>query len=112
MEIKRTKIPIYGGTWIIIFTDELKKVEEKYKIDPVDGFDALFMSRGSKYQYVTAFETNRATPGIIAHECVHLLNKIFVHNGVDLDLENDEHQAYLMAWLVNRVHEFKDKIKS
>lgn len=108
MKRKKIKIPIYGGEWTIIFCKSLKKVEKKYGLEPTNDFDAICLTRDT--DYITAFEIDSITPGIIAHECVHLLNSIFISNGVELDRHNDETQAYLMGWLVNRVTEAEEEL--
>lgn len=40
--------------------------------------------------------------GTLAHECVHAVNIAFNCRGIKPDLENDEHQAYLVTALVRR----------
>ncbi len=41
--------------------------------------------------------------GGVAHECKHLVNFIFIKLGMALDVENDEHECYLLDWLVTQV---------
>jgi len=50
-----------------------------------------------------------STPGIIAHEAKHLVNNIFIEIGHTLDCYNDEPEAYLLGWIVNRIHELLNK---
>jgi len=115
MKNKIYNIPLYGGTFEIVFyhEDERIIIEEKYGIKSLDGYSAVTIQRGNKHKVF--FETKKVTPGIIAHEAKHNLNYIFNHIGQQLDLENDEAECYLLGWIVNRIHEscrkFNIKIK-
>lgn len=42
----------------------------------------------------------------IVHECVHIVNFIFGVHGVELDENNDEHQAYYMTWIFEQCEKF------
>jgi len=115
MKKKKVKIPIYGGLWTIVISEGLSEVEKKYNLSPTEGFSGLCITRFTKKkgkEYMTAFDAEKLTPGIITHECVHLINHIFSYHGVELDVNNDEHQAYFMAWAVNQVFDLlKAKVK-
>lgn len=103
MKTKKLKIPIYGDIWLIVICKDLRKVIKKYNIEgDVSGMDAFTYSKNGTH--ITAFDKRYVTPSTIAHECVHLLNDIYSFNGVQLDPVNDEPQAYLMGWLIGKVH--------
>ena len=104
---KTIRIPIYGGRWTIVFVESLKEVEEKYKISDTEGYDALTLSKGS--WWCTAFMNSEITPGIVAHECKHLLNNLFRHVGMRLDVDNDEAECYLLGWMVDTVNDLREK---
>ncbi len=55
--------------------------------------------------FYMAFE-KKPTASIIAHESVHIKNKIFNHCHVELDINNDEPEAYLLDWIVEQCHKF------
>lgn len=38
----------------------------------------------------------------LVHECLHLMNMIYLEMGIEYDMENDEASAYLMSWLVGK----------
>lgn len=38
----------------------------------------------------------------LAHECLHAANMCLGSRGVEVDLENDEPVAYLLAWLLEK----------
>lgn len=42
---------------------------------------------------------------VLAHEIVHIVNLIFRTKGIQLDLNNDEPQAYLTGWLTQELHQ-------
>ena len=65
-----------------------------------------------KDELFIVFSTERKgypTPGIIAHESKHLVNNIFIEISHDLDRHNDEPEAYLLGWIVDRIHELLNK---
>lgn len=41
--------------------------------------------------------------GHVAHECLHATNFIFMEAGVKTDPDNDEHQAYFLDYLIEKV---------
>lgn len=43
------------------------------------------------------------SPGILAHEAVHITNFIFRTCHIDADLVNDEPYAYLLGWIVEQI---------
>lgn len=103
---KTIKIPIYGVKWTIEFVDSISDIEKKYGITDTESNTAIFLSKGSRY--ATIYEKSYLTPGIIAHECKHLVNKLFYNLGVDLDHMNDEAECYLLNWLVDKVDEIRE----
>lgn len=108
---KEIRIPIYHGYLIIILTEDFKDVNEEYNTT----FDKTFqagvfdvITEDGHIKYVVAFD--KTTTGMtIAHECVHLVNKMFIDRNIKLDLLNDEPQAYLMGWLFKQCEDFLKK---
>ena len=43
-----------------------------------------------------------ASIGTVGHEACHLVNMVFLYLGLELDDSNDEAQAYLLGYLVER----------
>ena len=90
MTKKKIKIPIYNQSIVIIITEE---ENPRYKdfVDYIDG-------------YITAsFVKKHLSDGIIVHECVHLVNFLYSHIGAELDINNDEHQAYLTQYIYEQI---------
>lgn len=70
-------------------------------------YERIYKAPGAKStsQYIiVVIDSTQITPGLIAHEAVHVVNYIFKSKGVDLDLENDEPQAYLEGAIVDMIH--------
>ena len=112
---KKIEIPIYLGYLVIIVTDDFKKIIKKYNIasssDPNDhDYSAitfrLYKKRISNYYCVLR---KKASPGAIAHEAKHIVNKIFQDRGINLDIVNDENETYLLGWIVNQIYKILKK---
>lgn len=120
MKKKTIKIPIYFGDFIIIFDpEEWKNVNEIYQHRlqwdrPADERDAAFVFDDCHMgysRYVVCFK-DRPKNCIIAHECVHLVNKLFKDRGQKLDIENDEAQAYMTGWFFDQIEKFFNNIEN
>jgi len=48
---------------------------------------------------------------VVAHECVHIVNKIYLDRFIQLDRENDEPQAYLLSFFVQEILAHVEKYK-
>lgn len=114
---KEITIPIYGITFTVIFydsDDELKKeFAGKYQDfeHSVEGFDAALIDLDDKIYLVFSTEKENApTPGVIAHEAKHIVNNIFQSIGHNLCIYNDEPECYLLGWIVDEIHKFKDEM--
>lgn len=114
MKKKTIKIPIYFGQFIIILDNEnwenVNKIYcKKLKWDrPADEGDDAFVfgdiDNGFS-KYIVAFKSN-PTGKIIAHDCVHLVNKLFKDRGIELYHDNDEAYAYMLAWFFEQIENF------
>ncbi len=51
-----------------------------------------------------AFSSSRPTAGVIAHEAMHLVNHFYDKLGIRPSLNNDEPQAYLLMWAVDKIY--------
>ena len=70
-------------------------------------YERIFKPKGDKFTslfLVVVFDQAQITPGLIAHEACHVVNAVFKSKGVELDLEQDEPQAYLLGWVVDEIH--------
>lgn len=114
MKTKTVKIPIYFGDFTIIFTDDMKDVGEKYKdsipgkMEPESYSAVVWQDHNSAYTKLYAAFTKKDN-AVIAHECVHLVNNLFIARGITADLYNDEPQAYLTGWFFREIENFLNK---
>ena len=102
-------IPIYGRKIVFIACDdpdELEKIIPSWGYDYVHGhcFKSEYHQEYAYYIVINPFQKDdRLTKGTIAHECYHCINFICFDKGIELQLNNDEAQAYLMGWLTDKI---------
>jgi len=108
---KKFKTPIYGIEFEVVIFDNEKEFDEKFKdfdfkVNPKDFTGCVFSKDQKLYMTLSAEEDGYPTPGLIAHESLHLMNEIFINiSHFKSDRNNDEPDAYLLSWIVNRIHE-------
>jgi hypothetical protein len=69
----------------------------------------VFQKKKSDYYVIVAPD---ASCGTVAHEAVHLVNRIFADRGQDADCRNDEVFAYHVGWFVRLMSSFICKIRT
>jgi hypothetical protein len=112
---KKYHVPLYGGWLVVVFTDQRKlgKVANRHfqtKYDDGDKWKALVVDRkGALPRLYPVVLPDKATHGDIAHEAVHLTNHIFRDTRVDTGYDQDEHYAYMMTWIVEKIHKVRKK---
>jgi|GEM_PF-567795 len=103
----RIKIPLYSGDLIIVQSDDIQKVLDKYGVKfDVHGYEAVTFrhdTRSGYTRYVIAFE-NPVNSRIVAHESLHVVTYLFEDRGMRIDNMNDEPAAYLLGWVVGQIH--------
>lgn len=117
MNHKRVLIPIYHQYLEIIICDDCEKeiefINKKFYYEH-ERFDFCGYSeaRGKVYfillnkKYLLN-ETHVVST--ISHEAFHITNFLFNRVGITPDSRNDEPQAYLLSWIVEKVYEFYKK---
>ena len=115
------KIPIYyesGETKLMVYiADKLTDIKVYRdlvtgKLDDDDGTDAIcIFDAPQDYNIRVMFERKYIEAGTIAHEAIHLKNQIFKNKGITNDPDNDEPEAYLVQWFVNKIHDVLAKDK-
>lgn len=113
------KFNLYNETFLInipiFFYEEKDHVENSaIKRDSDNGIRGWVVQFNNIWELHFNFldATPENIPGIIAHECFHMTNRVLMQRGIrlqspDYDEENptfDETHAYFLAWLVNSVH--------
>ena len=122
--MKRSKlidIPLYNCLFKIIDTDDIeylqknkfigdtfKKDTELYARIINSSIDTkLYGTRECLYAiFNTKHKTTSITHGVIGHEALHCVNMLFESRGIVADRNNDEADAYMLAWFIDRIHEF------
>ena len=112
MITKKYKTPLYGTKFTIVIYNSNEEFKQKFKKIEISNFDgAVFYEKDELFIVFSAERKGYPTPGIIAHEAKHLVNNIFIEISHDLDRYNDEPEAYLLGWIVDRIHEVLNKTK-
>lgn len=114
---KTVNIPIYRGTLDICISDDREKVCSLYT-DFSDYTGDIFAhtlhnTYGRKVVVILnpAHKYSNITPGIIAHEAVHVASFVFNSRGVLADHENDEPLAYFVEWVVDEINKYLNSLK-
>lgn len=116
MRKKRIKIPLYFGALVLMQVDSWDAVNKMFDFDLTNGYTAMvhriFTSTGQREYYAVFNSSNEnIDTSIIAHEVVHLVNRVFIDVGITPDLENDEPQAYLTGWFADQIDKFLNSKK-
>ena len=112
MITKKYKTPLYGTKFTIVIYNSDDEFQNKFKKIEISNFDgAVFYEKDELFIVFSAEKKGYPTPGIIAHEAKHLVNNIFIEISHDLCRYNDEPEAYLLGWIVDRIHELLNKTK-
>lgn len=109
MKKKIVDIPIYGGKLIIREVKNWKKINKKYnfELEPhVDGCVFNMISDSKDHSEFHICFLGKPSNSLIVHEVIHLVNSIYKYRHVELDLDNDEPQAYLAEWLFEQVEQY------
>jgi len=118
MKIITKDIPIYFGYLRIVITKDFDKACKKLKVKTngldVKNYGALVLetdfTKNGCFRYTIMLPRN-ASPQLISHESVHLVNNIFLNCNIQLDRHNDEPQAYLTGWFVSEINKALKKSK-
>lgn len=119
MVIKNINVPIYGSRLHIVMTGNFiedcieinKKFDNNFtKEDETLGFcqqrgsHLLVVINVGKHDKVYKKNSEIEVVSTMCHEAVHLCNYLFMDKGIDLDLVNDEPQAYLTDWFMKEIY--------
>lgn len=110
MKKKTIKIPIYFGFLTIVQTDDIISEVRKHGENIDCLYEAVTFKKKRKdglNHYVVVF-LDEANPSVIPHECVHVKNHLFLDLMMVVDSKNDEAEAYLMAWIFEKIYSFVD----
>jgi len=97
---KKIYIPIYGRNLFICDNFEEQKPPQEDK----ETLAAVWDENGEIF--FTFKKCIDFGGGALAHECLHIAHRVFKICGVKSDEDNDEHTAYLLAWIYREVLPF------
>jgi hypothetical protein len=117
MQYKRVLIPIYHQYLHIIISDDCEKeidlINKKFYYDSARfDFCGYSEARGKSYLILLNKKyllTETHVVSTISHEAFHVTSFLFNRIGITPDSKNDEPQAYLLSWIVEKVYEFYKK---
>jgi hypothetical protein len=72
----------------------------------VEGLACTFYRINDTYRIPQVVFEGEPKIETIAHETVHIVNMLFQNHGLKLDLDNDEMQAYLTAFVFQKIYGF------
>jgi len=114
--IKFTTLPIYHQRLSLVFDDNTDDMEVTFTEDSISKTEilerkelyahALMLEEDNDIVFTIVLNFNNLTPittGTVIHEIVHIKNMIYGYLGMVNDLENDEHEAYIVEWITNWV---------
>ena len=111
-------IPIYGGYFIIIFSNDREKISQavnccEYALGNLYAYTFHNFSYKGKEAYCVVFNfwniEGEVTMGTITHEITHAGNRLLHARGITPDWENDEPEAYVKGWMSDCVQDFMGK---
>lgn len=110
MKIKKYKVPLYHcNLWVLVsnnFVKDAKKLNINLSSNANEHDAITFKKLETEFSTFCVFirKDRKKYIDIISHESVHVVNLIFKEVGIELDIENDEPQAYLMGWVVDKIY--------
>ena len=123
---KSVKIPIYPGILEICIGESAEELNRLYCYgDGTNCFEEdkevyahaiVARHRSDKKlnkRYVIVlnpnYKSDKITPGIIAHEALHITTFLLHDVGVVFDPDNEEPYAYFLGWVVDEVYKFLEE---
>ena len=114
---KVIKIPIYGGNFIILFSNDPKKIgniihTHESNVGYIYAMTFHNFLYGAYESFAVCFnfwDINPITMGTIVHEVTHAGNRVLANREVIPDWENDEAECYLKGWMADEVAHFMTK---
>jgi hypothetical protein len=116
---KVVRIPLYGGNFVIIFSNDTDMVERivKCRMGAIEYLYAFtfhnFIHKGHEAFCVcfNFWTTDPITTGTLVHEITHVGNRILQSRELEPDWSNDEAECYLKGWCADQVEKFMKDCK-
>jgi hypothetical protein len=116
---KVVKIPLYGGNFIIIFSNDSEKVAKIINLKPSE-IEHLYAHTFHNFLYggwesfcvcFNLWDVMPVTTGTIMHEITHASHRILASREFEPEFDNDEAESYLSCFLCDEVVNFMKKSK-
>jgi hypothetical protein len=112
MTDKTISIPIYDAALRIAVCDTYEQFEELVfetgYSEPLSGAGMIALRHEETTLFHIIINREDISVGNVAHECLHVTNKLMHHLGIEYDWHNDEAMCYLHGFLVDCVHKIID----
>lgn len=111
------EIPLYRGKFMVCVSNSRKAVKSTFGFDDKELYaHTLKRNLGGVASYVVLFnfenKYRNITHGVVSHECLHAMNFLLEDRGFEPSRYNDEADAYLLEWMVDKVYEFFYELES
>ena len=103
---KKIKIPIYNTNLILIKGEDFEKLHEEFDLDIDIGYQAITFEYNNQ---IVVFFNDKVSLNTIVHESVHVCSFLYYRIGATKDIINDEHEAYITAWIIEQIDKFINK---
>jgi hypothetical protein len=108
MTDKTISIPIYDAQLHVAICDTYEDFEEKVLetgySDDLAGAGMITLCHTETTLFHIIMNKDDISYGNVAHECLHVTNKLMHHVGIVYDRFNDEAMCYLHGFIVDCVH--------
>jgi len=116
----KKQIPIYPGLLALCVTSNAEDLYSEFTKESVNATGilertnsihahTLVLNCDDKICYTVLLnlddELYPVTPGDIAHEALHVVNFVFSHTKISYSLDEDEHAAYFIKYVVDSIYE-------
>jgi hypothetical protein len=111
---KVVPIPIYGGKFLIVFSNDTVKVARIVNTHPdnighIYGLTFHNFLSGGWESFCVCFNfwtPDPITLGTICHEVNHAANRLMQSREFEPDWKNDEAECYLKGWMADEIQKF------
>lgn len=107
MKKRKFKIPVIDlkvTVYVYRHPQEIWKEFDKFRLVPDVRDMQAFVFPGDDEMSVCFLHDKYLTHGVVAHECLHVVNKAFANCAYKAEMDNDEMQAYFLTYVVDQVY--------
>ena len=101
---KEIRVPIYNAKIIISITDDLPSSIVEYSDVSCENDVAMTLHFNTPLSYIMLFDVRKMSHMAISHEACHVTHRIMNDVGIEHTLLNDETEAYLQGYIINKIY--------